>query len=305
MTNFKAPPTTLAIHSAVPTIYLATPAVHVTTSAVHAVASAVYSSAFRGSFGIPAVHAVAPTVHAAVPTIHSAVPTIRSAAPVVHTVKYSSVDFNNPNHIILWYYNDVDIFTEGARNMKKTWIIVLAIILLIVALPIISVAGSYNKLVVMDETIDADWKQVENLMQRRYDLVPNLVEVAKGYAIHEKEIFTEIADARARIGQGSNREEVIGANQELTGALSRLLVIAENYPDLKANEQFIRLQDELAGTENRLAVARQDYNGSVQTYNQTIRRFPTNIIAGMLRFEQQPYFEMEQGAGKAPSVKFD
>lgn len=305
MTNFKAPPTTLAIHSAVPTIYLATPAVHVTTSAVHAVASAVYSSAFRGSFGIPAVHAVAPTVHAAVPTIHSAVPTIRSAAPVVHTAKYSFIDFNNPNCIILWYYNDVDIFMEGARNMKKTWIIVLAIILLIVALPIISVAGSYNKLVVMDETIDADWKQVENLMQRRYDLVPNLVEVAKSYAIHEKEIFTEIADARARIGQGSNREEVIGANQELTGALSRLLVIAENYPDLKANEQFIRLQDELAGTENRLAVARQDYNGSVQTYNQTIRRFPTNILAGMLRFEQQPYFEMEQGAGKAPSVKFD
>lgn len=260
-------------------------------STVHAVVSAVY--------------AVALEVYSAVPIVYAAASAVYAAAPEVHVAKYSFVDFNNPNHIILWYYSDVDIFMKGVRNMKKTWIIVLAIILLIVVLPIISVAGSYNKLVVMDETIDADWKQVENLMQRRYDLVPNLVEVTKGYAIHEKEIFTEIADARARIGQGGNREEIIGANQELTGALSRLLVIAENYPELKANEQFIRLQDELAGTENRLAVARQDYNGSVQTYNQTIRRFPTNILAGMLRFEQQPYFEMEQGAGKAPSVKFD
>lgn len=189
--------------------------------------------------------------------------------------------------------------------MKKTWIVVIAIILLVVGLPIMATANSYNKLVVMDETIDADWKQVENLMQRRYDLIPNLVEVAKGYAIHEKEVFTEIANARARIGQGGSREEVIGANQELTGALSRLLVIAENYPALQANEQFIRLQDELAGTENRLAVARQDYNGSVQRYNQTIRRFPTNIFAGFLGFEQEPYFEMEQGADKAPSVRFD
>ena len=277
---------------------MTSPTVHAVKPAVHAAALVVHAAVF-------AFHAVAPTFHAAALAVHAVVFASHAAAPTFHAAKYSFIDFNNPNHIILWYYNNVGIFMKGVRNMKKTWIIVLAIILLIVILPIISVASSYNKLVVMDETIDADWKQVENLMQRRYDLVPNLVEVTKGYATHEKEIFTEIADARARIGQGGNREEIIGANQELTGALSRLLVISENYPELQANEQFIRLQDELAGTENRLAVARQDYNGSVQTYNQTIRRFPTNILAGMLGFEQQPYFEMEQEAGKAPSVKFD
>lgn len=189
--------------------------------------------------------------------------------------------------------------------MKKTWIIVALVILLIIVLPIGMLASNYNKLVTMDETINAEWKQVENLMQRRYDLIPNLVEVTKGYAAHEKEIFTDIADARSRIGQGGSREEMIEANQELSGALSRLLVIAENYPALQASDQFVRLQDELAGTENRLAVSRQDYNTSVQTYNQTIRRFPTNILAGILGFDQEPYFEMEEGADKAPSVNFD
>lgn len=189
--------------------------------------------------------------------------------------------------------------------MKKTWILVAVVILLIIVLPVAVLAGNYNKLVTMDETINADWKQVENQMQRRYDLIPNLVEVAKGYAAHEKEVFTNIADARARIGQGGSREEVIAANQELSGALSRLLVVAENYPALQASDQFVRLQDELAGTENRLAVARQDYNTSVQTYNKTIRQFPTNILAGILGFQQEPYFEMEEGANKAPSVNFD
>lgn len=189
--------------------------------------------------------------------------------------------------------------------MKKTWIIVMVIILLVLGIPVMAMAGSYNKLVGMDETINANWKQVENLMQRRYDLIPNLVEVTKGYAAHENEIFTDIANARSRIGQGGSREEIIDANEELTGALNRLLVITENYPQLQASDQFIRLQDELAGTENRLAVSRQDYNNSVQEYNQTIRRFPTNILSGILGFNQQPYFEMEQGANKAPSVNFD
>lgn len=187
--------------------------------------------------------------------------------------------------------------------MKKIWIVIIAILLLI-GLPIMIGTSSYNQLVAMDEGVTSNWKQVENLMQRRYDLIPNLVETTKGYAAHEEKIFTEIADARARIGQGGSREEVIEANQELTGALSRLLVVAENYPDLQANQQFIRLQDELAGTENRLSVARQDYNNTVQTFNQRIRRFPTNIFANMFGFTAQPYFEMTAGAGEAPKVTF-
>ncbi|ABR48974.1 LemA family protein [Alkaliphilus metalliredigens QYMF] len=189
--------------------------------------------------------------------------------------------------------------------MKKTWIIVLVIVALVIAIPAISITGSYNKLVGMDESVNANWQQVENLMQRRYDLIPNLVEVTKGYASHEEQVFTEIANARARIGQGSNREDMIDANQELTGALSRLLVLTENYPQLQASEQFVRLQDELAGTENRLAVARQDYNNSVRDYNDTIRRFPTSLLANNFGFDSQPYFEMSSEAGEAPQVNFN
>lgn len=189
--------------------------------------------------------------------------------------------------------------------MKKTWIIVIVAIVLIIGIPLATMARSYNTLIVMDESVSADWQQVENLMQRRYDLIPNLVEVTKGYASHEEEVFTQIADARSRIGQGGSREEVIEANQELTGALSRLLVVAEAYPQLQASEQFIRLQDELAGTENRLAVARQDYNNSVKDFNQRIRRFPTNLMASNFGFEEQPYFEMNPQASEAPSVNFD
>ena len=189
--------------------------------------------------------------------------------------------------------------------MKNKWIIVAVILLLVIALPVISAIGTYNQLVAMDEAVDANWIQVENLMQRRYDLIPNLVEVTKGYAAHEEEIFTEIANARARIGQGGSREEVIDANDQLSGALSRLLVLTENYPQLQASDQFIRLQDELAGTENRLAVARQDYNNTVRSFNEKIRRFPTNLLANILGFDSQPYFEMSPAASEAPQVNFN
>lgn len=192
----------------------------------------------------------------------------------------------------------------GGYKMKRTWIIVIALLLLIIGLPAMLATSTYNQLVEMDESVNSHWKQVENLMQRRYDLIPNLVEVTKGYASHEKEVFTAIADARARIGQGGSREEIIDANQELSGALSRLLVLTENYPELQASEQFVRLQDELAGTENRLSVARQDYNNTVKTYNQKIRRFPASIFANIFGFETQPYFEMTPGANDAPKVTF-
>ena len=162
----------------------------------------------------------------------------------------------------------------------------------------------YNSLVTGEEQIDARWAQVENQLQRRFDLIPNLVETAKGYAAHEEQVFTDIANARTKYGGASTVGEVADANNELTGALSRLLVITENYPNLKANQQFTQLMDELAGTENRLAVAREDYNEVVRTFNSDVRSFPGNLIAGMFGFEKKDYFEAVSGAETAPSVDF-
>ncbi|MCD6086360.1 MAG: LemA family protein [Candidatus Hydrothermae bacterium] len=180
---------------------------------------------------------------------------------------------------------------------------VLAIILvvLILFLPFISL---YNRLVSLREGVDEKWAQVETQLQRRLDLIPNLVETVKGYAAHEKEVFENIAAARAKLSGAKTREEIMEGNRELEGALARLLAIVENYPQLKANETFNRLMDELAGTENRIAVARMRYNETVRDYNMTIKKFPTNIIANMFGFREQPYFEAQKGAEEAPKVKF-
>lgn len=162
-----------------------------------------------------------------------------------------------------------------------------------------------NQLVSLEENIDAAWAEIDNQLQRRSDLIPNLVETVKGFAAQEEEVFTNIADARAKLaGAGSVQETAEGYN-ELQGALSRLLVVVENYPELKSNENFIRLQDELAGTENRLAVARKRYNETVQQFNRRIRMFPGSIIAGMLGMEKQDYFEIEESARELPDVDFD
>lgn len=162
-----------------------------------------------------------------------------------------------------------------------------------------------NQMVTLEENIDASWAEVDNQLQRRSDLIPNLVETVKGFASQEKEVFTNIADARAKLaGAGSVKETAEGYN-ELQGALSRLLVVVENYPQLKSNENFIRLQDELAGTENRIAVARKRYNEAVQQFNRRIRMFPGSIIAGMLGMEQRDYFEIEESARDVPEVDFD
>ena len=177
----------------------------------------------------------------------------------------------------------------------------LVIVLIIAALLVIP---KYNNLVSGEETVDAKWAQVENQLQRRFDLIPNLVETAKGYAAHEEQVFTQIAEARTQYGGASTVEEAAAANDELSGALSRLLVIVENYPDLKANQQFKQLMDELAGTENRLAVAREDYNEEVRQFNGDVRSFPGNLIAGLFGFEQKDYFEAAAGAETAPSVDF-
>jgi LemA protein len=162
----------------------------------------------------------------------------------------------------------------------------------------------YNRIVALREQIDAAWAQVENQLQRRNDLIPNLVEVTRGYAAHEKEIFVHVADARARLLSAGSRDEKIAAAGELGTALGRLLAIAERYPDLKANQQFARLSDELAGTENRIAVERMRYNERVQDYNITRRRFPSNITAGIFGFKEYPLFNAPPAAEQVPKVNF-
>ena len=164
--------------------------------------------------------------------------------------------------------------------------------------------ANYNSLVRMKVEIDNAWAEIDNQLKRRYDLIPNYVETVKGYAKHEKEVFTEVTKARASVGKATTREETINANNELTGALSRLLLVVERYPELKANTNFIRLQDELAGTVNRLAVARRRYNEWVKKYNQTIVEFPYNILTGMLEFTEEPFYKHPEVGKETPKVVF-
>lgn len=188
--------------------------------------------------------------------------------------------------------------------MKKGWIVLGVIVALIVI-----VAGwwmnGYNRFVGLRETVTASWAQVENQMQRRNDLIPNLVNTVKGYAKHEKDVFENIAAARAQLAGARTVGEKISANQAMDSALSRLLVIVEQYPNLKANENFVRLQDELAGTENRIAVERQRYNQSVQAYNIMVQRFPAMIIARVSGFEKNnDYYKAAEAAKQVPQVAF-
>ena len=164
----------------------------------------------------------------------------------------------------------------------------------------------YNRLASLREAIDAAWAQVNVQLQRRNDLVPNLVEVTKGYAKHEREIFEAVANARARmLSAGGSRDQTIAAAGELSSALSRLLALSERYPDLKADQQFARLSDELAGTENRIATERRRYNEAVQEYNTLIRTLPTNMTARVFGFTPQKYFEAPEAAKQVPAVKFE
>lgn len=186
--------------------------------------------------------------------------------------------------------------------------VVLLVILAIVVIAAIgfysTVKGTYNDLVTLDEGVKGKWAQVENQLQRRYDLVPNLVATVKGYAEHERQVFTEVTQARSRVGSANTLPEKMEANNQLGGALSRLLLVVERYPELKANQNFIRLQDELAGTENRIATERMRYNDTVVAYNTRLRSFPTNVIAGFFHFERADLFEAPEEAATAPKVEF-
>jgi LemA protein len=163
---------------------------------------------------------------------------------------------------------------------------------------------SYNKFVSQEETIKASWAQVENQLQRRNDLIPNLVETVKGYAQHEESVYKDIADARSRLLAAKSPEETIAAANQQTSALGRLLAVVENYPQLRANEQFNRLMDELSGTENRIAVERMRYNEAIQAYNTSTRQFPANLTAKMFGFKQYPFFEAPADAKQVPKVNF-
>lgn len=193
--------------------------------------------------------------------------------------------------------------------MKKTWIV----ILIIVAIIVLSMVGVYNSLVTKQEAVNTAWANVETQYQRRADLIPNLVETVKGYASHEQQTFMEVTAARAHATQTTvsadelTPEALARYNQaqgEVGAALGRLLMIQENYPDLKANQNFLELQAQLEGTENRINQARRDFNLAAQSYNTSIRRFPRNLVASMFGFDAKPYFESREGADVAPAVQF-
>jgi LemA protein len=187
----------------------------------------------------------------------------------------------------------------------KTALIIIGVIVVVVLIPYTYLKSTYNTLVTMDESVKAQWAQVENQLQRRTDLIPNLVETVKGYATQEKEVFIKVTEARSRVAGAGTISEKIDANNQLTSALSRLLVVVERYPELKSNANFMRLQDELAGTENRIAVERMRFNEAVRLYNTKLRSFPTNLIAGMFGFQKATFFEVPKEAAGVPKVKFN
>lgn len=197
----------------------------------------------------------------------------------------------------------------------KTGIIIIGIIAVVLFMFYSCTAGAYNTMVTAEESVTAAWSQVENVYQRRLDLIPNLVNTVKGYANHEEKVFAEIAEMRSKAGGVINVSEEILHNPdtfakfqkvqgELGGALQRLFAVAENYPDLKANENFRDLQSQLEGTENRIAVERKRFNETVQSYNILIRQFPKSVIANIFGFRQKAYFKADEQAANAPKVEF-
>ena len=198
--------------------------------------------------------------------------------------------------------------------MKKALFITLGIIVLIVLCGALVFGGVYNKLVTKEEGVTSAWSQVENVYQRRLDLVPNLVATVKGYAAHEKETLQNVVEARSKISKINVSSEMLNnpdslakfqeAQTQLTSALSRLLVVVERYPDLKASQNFLELQTQLEGTENRITVERKRFNEAAQDFNAFRRRFPNVVVAGIMGFKNKAYFQADQDAKTAPQVKF-
>jgi len=191
--------------------------------------------------------------------------------------------------------------------MDKKWWYVIGAVFVFVVIPILWFVGSYNSLISLSAGVDAQWAQVETQYQRRADLVPNLVSTVKGYAAHETELFTEITELRSQWGKSvasGDREGQIESARGMDSAISRLLLVAENYPQLRASDNFLALQSQLEGTENRISVERMRYNEQVRAYNIKIKRLPTVFIANMFGYEQKPYFESEEGAATVPTVEF-
>lgn len=200
--------------------------------------------------------------------------------------------------------------------MRSTVIVIAAIlgfILIVGGIFVLMGISQYNKMVAMDESINEKWSQVENVYQRRADLIPNLVNTVKGYADFERQTLTEVIEARAKATSvqvdpanlnAANLAQFQQAQDALSSALSRLMVVVERYPELKANQNFLDLQAQLEGTENRIANERRKFNEATRTYNAYIRRIPQNVVAGIFGFEQKPYFEADEGAEQAPEVQF-
>jgi len=187
----------------------------------------------------------------------------------------------------------------------KVGLIVLGVVILVVLIFGAQLMGARNQFVTEKNEIDGRWAQVDNDMKRRADLIPNLVETVKGYAKQESSVIGEVANARAALLGAHSKQDEMSANNQLSGAIGRLLVLQENYPQLKSNENFLRLQDELAGTENRIAVDRRDYNAAIQKYNTDIELFPKNIAASLFGFRHDDaYFKTTEEEKKVPQVKF-
>ena len=188
--------------------------------------------------------------------------------------------------------------------MKKSTIVIIVVVVILIAI-IAGLVSSYNGVVSLSEEVDNKFATIDTMLQRRADLIPNLVNTVKGYTNQEQAVIDSVTDARAKLAGANSVGEKANADQELTSALNNLLVVVENYPDLKSSQNFINLSDELAGTENRIATARKDYNDAVKKYNTKIKRFPTNIVSGMFGHGEKEYFQASEGSEEVPTVDFN
>ena len=188
--------------------------------------------------------------------------------------------------------------------MKKSTIVIIVVVVILVAI-IAGLVSNYNGVVSLSEEVDNKFATIDTMLQRRADLIPNLVNTVKGYTNQEQAVMDSVTDARAKLAGANSVGEKANADQELSTALSNLLVVVENYPDLKSSQNFINLSDELAGTENRIATARKDYNDAVKEYNTKIKRFPTNIVSGMFGYGEKEYFQASEGSEEVPTVDFN